>query len=97
MTFYVSDGVNTVESEHHALDRTSPPPPQLAAVPTRRCARATILRFTLQGSDADGEPVTYSSAEPAGEMPRSIPTRAYSTGRSAMTRRARSPCRSRHQ
>ena len=51
------------QHQRHALDRRSaPPPPQLAAPPDQTVREGDHLRFTLQGSDADGGPVTYSSA-----------------------------------
>ncbi len=62
VTFYVSDGVYTVSSSISLLIAPSPPPPQLAAVPDQTLREGDYLRFTLQGSDSDGGPVTYSSA-----------------------------------
>ena len=67
VTFYVSDGVSTVSSSISLLIAPSPPPPQLAAVPDQTVREGDHLRFTLQGSDADGGPVTYSSAALPGE------------------------------
>ena len=63
VTFYVSDGVTTVSSSVTLLIAPAPPPPQLAAVPDQTLAQGADLRFTLDGSDADGSPVTYSSAD----------------------------------
>ncbi len=63
MTFYVSDGVTTVSSSVTLLIAPAPPPPQLAPVPDQTVAEGADLRFTLDGSDADGSPVTYSSAD----------------------------------
>ena len=63
VTFYVSDGVSTVSSSIALLIAPAPPPPQLAAVPDQTVREGDHLRFTLQGSDADGGPVTYSSAD----------------------------------
>ena len=62
VTFYVSDGISTVSSSISLLIAPSPPPPQLAAVPNQTVREGDHLRFTLQGSDSDGAPVTYSSA-----------------------------------
>ncbi len=61
VTFYVSDGVSTVSSSISLLIAPSPPPPQLASVPDQTVREGDHLRFTLQGSDSDGGPVTYSS------------------------------------
>ena len=63
VTFYVSDGVTTVSTTVSLLIAPAPPPPQLAAVPDQTVREGDHLRFTLQGSDADGEPVTYSSTD----------------------------------
>ena len=62
VTFYVSDGVSTVSATISLLIAPSPPPPQLAAVPDQTVREGDYLQFTLQGSDSDGGPVTYSSA-----------------------------------
>ncbi len=61
VTFYVSDGVNTVSTSVTLLISSAPPPPQLAAPADQTLREGDHLRFTLQGSDADGGPVTYSS------------------------------------
>ncbi len=63
VTFYVSDGVTTVSSSVTILIAPAPPPPQLASVPDQTVAEGTDLHFTLVGSDANGAPVTYSSAD----------------------------------
>ena len=63
VTFYVSDGVSTVSTSVSLLIAPAPPPPQLAAPPDQTVREGDHLRFTLQGSDADGEPVTYSSTD----------------------------------
>ena len=63
VTFYVSDGVSTVSTSVTLLIAPAPPPPQLAAPPDQTVREGDHLRFTLQGSDADGGPVTYSSTD----------------------------------
>ncbi len=60
--FFVSDGVNTVSATISLLISSSPPPPVLAAPPGQTLREGDHLRFTLQGSDADGGPVTFSSS-----------------------------------
>ena len=88
VTFYVSDGVSTVSCQHHALDRTGPPPPQLAAVPNQTVREGDYLRLPCRGAT----PTAGRSPTPAQacrRTPRSIPTQVSSTGRSALTRRAR--------
>ncbi len=63
VTFYVSDGVTTVSTTVSLLIAPAPPPPVLAAPPDQTVRQGDHLRFTLQGSDADGHPVTYSSTD----------------------------------
>ncbi len=63
VTFYVNDGVSTVSSSISLLIAPSPPPPTLAAVPDQTVREGDHLRFTLDGSDSDGGPLTYSSAD----------------------------------
>ena len=62
VTFYVSNGVSTVSTSITLLISSAPPPPQLVAPPDQTVREGDHLRFTLQGSDSDGGPVTYSSA-----------------------------------
>ncbi len=65
VTFYASDGVNTASATVTLLIAPAPPPAQLAAVPDQTVREGDYLHFTLQGSDADGEPVIYSSGKSA--------------------------------
>ena len=61
VTFYVSDGINTVGAAVTLSIAPAPTPPILAAPPNQTVREGDHLRFTLQGSDADGNPVAYSS------------------------------------
>ena len=61
VTFFVSDGVNTVSTSITLLIAPAPPPPVLSAPPDQTLLVGDHLRFTLQGSDADGYAVSYSS------------------------------------
>ncbi len=61
VTFFVSDGVNTVSTSITLLIAPAPPPPQLIAPADQTLREGDHLRFTLRGSDADGSAVSYSS------------------------------------